>query len=264
MISKTDKEYILQLAEKQEDGIEYRYNCFICGDNRKRLYIKKNLTKVYVHCFNGGCKLQVRGLVLSIYRDYKDLIDKDVKLNTKQVNNLNLHRKLPQKAVNYLLKYLDKNTIENLNNKGIILYEYELDRLMFKCRGGYTGRSLDSKPKWIKYGAEYFIIGNEYLKTNNKIVLVEDCISAIKTSKSARCCTMALIGIQIPLKLKHRIIAQNMASERHIVIWLDKDSAGIKGMLKVKRELEAFLKCSVVYKPEPKLCSEREIKEALI
>jgi len=253
---------IKSLAAEQKNDREYRYNCPVCGDTRKRLYIKKEKTKIYAHCFNGGCKLNIKGLVIPIYQSYKEILKSPIPKSYK-FGNIQIVNNLPQEYLNFLLKYLDYNFVSYLLHKGIVGYSMVYDRIMFKCNGGYIGRSINQLPKWVKFGAKFFVAGTNYLKSNSKIVIVEDCISALKVAQNALCCTIALLGIQMPLEIKSFVRSQNMANERHIFIWLDKDSAGIKGALKLKKELDIFSQVHILNHREPKLCLAREIKEVI-
>lgn len=263
------KQKIIQLAKEQEQGVEYRYNCFLCGDTRRRLYIKKEFNKVYAHCFNGGCRLNQKGIVinssidLNFVKNY--LINKD-NLNTQKSKNkfynLNLIPTIPKHYVNYLLKYLPKNIIEKFNNNGVFQYDINRNRLAVKCVGGYVLRHIEQKPKWLNLGAKYFIAGKEYFKENKKIILTEDVISAVKLSE-AQICTIALLGTNLSEKLKSSLRKALISSQGYVYIWLDKDIAGIKGALKIKKELEIFGKVSILNYPEAKLLSFKEIKNIL-
>jgi len=262
------KNQILQLAKEQEVGTQYRYNCFLCGDTRRRLYVKKEFNQVLAYCHNGGCLLNKKGIVFNSTIDLKNirnyLSNKDnllVNKNKAKFYDLNLISNIPKKYVNYLLKYLTKDTIEKYNSNGIFSYDIDRDRLAVKCVGGYVLRHIEQQPKWLNLGAEYFINNRELFQTDKDIILTEDVISCIKASNSLSKVGIALLGIKPFDKLKHTLRTQIMASQGYIYIWLDDDIAGWKGALNLRRVLFDSERVKIIKYREPKLCNVEEINK---
>lgn len=265
------KNRILQLANSQEFGIEYRYNCFVCGDTRRRLYIKKEVNKIYAHCFNGGCQLNRKGLIIplsitseNISKYLSDINNQFVnKNNNKSKFKLTLNKNIPKKYVNYLLKYLPQKAIDKIYKSNLIGYDEYRDRLAVECSGGYILRSLTEKPKWLKLGAKYFLIGKSKLYNSDgklNLVIVEDVISAIRLYDLLSVASLSLLGTKPIGEVKTWLRRAVMKSEGNVWIWLDDDIAGMRGAIDLYRNLTGYkTKISLVKYPEPKLISDTEI-----
>lgn len=119
------------------------------------------------------------------------------------------------------------------------------------------GRSIINTPKWIKYGYKKGIV---YITSNKKtddLVLVEDCISAIRVAQFTNC--LCLSGTSIKDGMEDII-----SRYKKIVVWLDGDIAGIRGAEKIKRDYKLYKDIRVVTcKQDPKELTHPTIQAIL-
>lgn len=92
---------------------------------------------------------------------------------------------------------------------------------------------------------------------HQRVVLTEDILSAIRVGE--HCKAMSLLGTSITTAQAARLLPYERVS-----IWLDGDSAGIKGAIKVRKMLAGMVPVDTIQTTEdPKHYTNREIKEFL-
>jgi len=258
------KNKIKNLALSQNKYEQGRYNCIACSDTRGRLYIKREDNLIKAYCHNAGCPLN-KGLVFPYYN-----IQSALPLNNNKHRGQNLKKpalkftkKLPTNFVDYLCKYLDLKTIYKYNQAELIQYETNFNRLGFKCspQGSWVLRGLNLNPKWLNFNAKWF--GLVSRENKYKIIyLVEDAISCIKLFEVAGYTSVALLGTKLRQELLLKLLS--IKTETKIIIWLDKDQAGILSSLNLKNKLDSLgFNCYTIYQEEPKKITKKEIKETI-
>lgn len=261
------KNKIKSLALVQNKFEQGRYNCIACSDTKGRLYIKREDTLIKAYCHNAGCPLN-KGLVFPYYNAPlnnnehrgQNLKKPALKFTKK---SLKFTKKLPTIFVDYLCKYLNLKTIYKYNQAEVIQYETSFNRLAFKCspRNSWILRGVDKKPKWINYKAKWFGLVSK-VNTYKVIFLVEDVISCIKLFETTGYTSIALLGTKLRQELLVKLLPLQTTAK--IVIWLDKDQAGLQGSLILKNKLDSLgFNCFTVYKDEPKKITKKEIKETI-
>ncbi len=119
------------------------------------------------------------------------------------------------------------------------------------------GRSLTNTPKWIKYGYKKSIVYISGNRRTNELVLVEDCISAIRVAQFTNC--LCLSGTSIKDGMSDII-----SGYKKLIVWLDGDLAGIRGAEKIKREYKLFKDIRIVTcKQDPKELTNSTIQAIL-
>ena len=257
------KEKLRALAEKQEPNIQYRYNCFVCNDTKGRLYIKKTGSKILVKCFNDGCRFE-NGTVLNAEPTYQDTYQKATRQvqDKYQTSQSDVYFKtlpddysqtIPKDYKRYLLSlYISDYLIDKYQ----IGYSNRTDRLVFPTSDGYLARSNHSKPKWLNYTNTFY--QSLYRKDlPARIFLVEDPISCIRVGEHAQ--TIALLGTSCSKNLKQYL------RNKDVSVWLDGDVAGIKGALKLKKDLTGVSNSvSIIHTDEdPKKYNDKNIAEII-
>lgn len=170
---------------------------------------------------------------------------------------------IPDKGLVWLYKY-DITNVEIVKyNIGysayydrVILPVYDSKRNLVFYQGRYLGEPSSEHPKYVNVKAKRDNIYFNCAGTNNKVVLVEDILSAIKVNRVGYE-TIALLYATVPLTLAEYL------HNKYVYIWLDADKykESIKYMfalgnlgIKVKR---------VITRKDPKSYSSLEIKTIL-
>ena len=164
------------------------------------------------------------------------------------------HDKWPDEAWQYVKKYYLTNALIKHHN---IYWSNTVKRIIFpnerRASSCAWGRSLDKHPKWIKYGNPKGIVYPYRTDNTEELVLVEDCISAIRVSQFKDC--LSLSGTSIKEGMD-KIIQPH----KKILIWLDGDIAGIRGAEKIRREFKLYKDVRVINsKRDPKELTNKEI-----
>jgi len=166
---------------------------------------------------------------------------------------------LPERALAWLYKYSLTDHDIRLNN---ILWSEDYQRIIFPIiindtLEGWIGRSVDSNiiPKVYTRGKLHeinYILGN---LSSNKIILVEDIISAIRVAGTFEYSVSPLFGSHISTR---RILTLRRYFNK-IVIWLDKDKE--KESIKFAQKARDFgiMARSVITDKDPKEYSDSEI-----
>lgn len=171
------------------------------------------------------------------------------------VGLMNCSRDLPQTAMKWLLSYgISKDEIEQYDfqwcedNELLVLYNKD---------GYWQGRSFaDNRPKYLSGGNKPLTIYG----SGNKIVCVEDILSAIKIARlSPDYCSTPLLGSSMPLETTQSLIERF----NDVIVWLDRDKA--KNAIKIARNLkQRGINSEVVISPlDPKEYNKEEIKQWL-
>lgn len=260
------KNKIKNMALSQDKYEQGRYNCIACSDTKGRLYIIREDTLIKAYCHNAGCPLN-KGLVFPYYNAPLN-INKHRGQNLKKpalkfTKTLKFTKKLPTNFVDYLCKYLHLKTIYKYNQAGLIQYETNFNRVGFKCspQGSWVLRGLNLNPKWLNFNAKWF--GLVSRENKYKIIfLVEDAISSIKLFEVAGYTSVALLGTKLRQELLLKLLPKK--TETKIIIWLDKDQAGILSSINLKNKLDSLgFTCYTIYQEEPKKLTRKEIKETI-
>lgn len=201
--------------------IKHSQKCPHCGS--KRGYAEQTNHQI---CFSCGYNEQTNRLI----KDEKPLkritpgIPEDFQLGVYQ-----------PWEIDYLEKYLSKDVYTRVCG-----HSKQYDRLIFpiyyngeyKC---WQGRSNNREPKWLICSIKH-IIGykHPYIAANpNKLpyILCEDIISMLKISQVHP--AIALLGSKITKSYANFLLSLGT----RFILWLDGDTAGKSGILKIK---EAF------------------------
>lgn len=168
-----------------------------------------------------------------------------------------------ERAVSWVGQY-NLSTIDLLNNGA--LWSNSLERLIFPIYGNdnqliaYIGRNFgnEKRPKWKIIGEgkdTYHILGKD-----NKLILCEDIISAIKLSKVTM--AMPLFGVNIGSE-RFKELYKRLGKAFDVRIWLDPDMRP-KALKEARIGNTTGLRTSVIYSnKDPKEHTLKEIKELL-
>lgn len=211
------------------------------------------------HCF-AGCGFYERVGGLDALRAQFHTVEK--KKNDRSNLPDDCRYALDKRAEAWLKKYgltdqeIRDNKLMWSPRKELLIFPIIIDGEMVMWQGRYFG----SNPDYPKYntqgfpkgGGVYYILG-----TGERLVLVEDVVSAIKVGR---------VASALPLFTNNLNSKQAIHLARyyeHVVIWLDPNMR--EHSLKLQRRLELFFKTvRVVYSDyDPKAHSDREIRELL-
>ena len=163
------------------------------------------------------------------------------------------------RAISYLLQYsLGISDIVKYN----LLWSEDKELLILSTDNWWCGKYLGNNPEHPKslfYGYKFqepLFVFNQTEKNQNKVILVEDFISAMKVSKV--CPTVCLFGTHIPLEL---IISLSKRFSK-LGVWLDMDKAR-KSLVDNRRALELGFESvrSIITNEDPKVYNEDFINE---
>ena len=163
--------------------------------------------------------------------------------------------------------WLDKAGItERLRRQYRIGWSHSLHRIIVPVysRDGdlsyWQGRAvLPVKPKYInpKVNKDGLCFWAGDHKQRDVIVITEDILSAIRVSESLP--AASLLGCKVSDRQ-----ALDIGEYRRVFIWLDPDSAGIKGAREARRKLNLLTDTSIIQSYlDPKELSRREIADIL-
>ena len=224
-----------------------RAQCYDCGSSTGLASYDDG---EYCHACNS--KQHVRSLITSsntivesIYKDNKHIPEDQ-------------QDKWPEEAWQYVKRYYLTNDLIKHHNiywsntaKRII---FPNDRFDSDCA---WGRSLTDRPKWMKYGNSKGIVYPYRTCNTEELVLVEDCISAIRVSQFKDC--LSLSGTSIKEGMEDVI-----SSHKKLIIWLDGDIAGIRGAEKIRREFKLYKDVRVINtKVDPKELTHAQLEGVL-
>lgn len=133
----------------------------------------------------------------------------------------------------------------------VILPIYEGGELVF-----YQARSVDGRqPKYMAPAVDRARVIPKYGDAG-PVVLTEDILSAFKIGLVAR--GWSCLGVVV----KARLMAELMALDQEVLVWLDPDPPGQAGAAKIMKQLRAYgVPCrNIVSERDPKLHSRKEIE----
>ncbi|CAB4241335.1 putative DnaG-like primase [uncultured Caudovirales phage] len=223
----------------------YHTACGDCGSRDNLGHYSDGST----YCFGCGASTATTNIRGKLNKEKKQ--DKLVQLP----NDFSLD--VPQKFIDWLSKYGNYSDYQRY-----VGYSEFYDRAIFPYKTkqgllfGWQGRSLEDKnKKWLSIGK---LTDNPMVYGNgDKLVLVEDVISAIKISKFTSC--MVLFGTNI--SLNH--VKTALEAKKQVVIWLDKDKRN-KSIRDASRLRGFGLSVGVVFsEKDPKELTNSEIVKKL-
>ena len=137
---------------------------------------------------------------------------------TKADGNLsiNVTSKIPQKAMQWLLKYdIRQDEIDKYN----IGWEPDMNILVLIQNSNYwQGRNFGfGNAKYRSNGIKPLTIYGE----SDILILVEDVLSAIKIARTHKYCASPLLGSSLSKHAESQLVKQY----KHIYVWLDRDKA---------------------------------------
>lgn len=175
----------------------------------------------------------------------------DTNTQEVEVSALEVDSVIPRHALSWLKKYGITDEEITLNGIG---WNQDLEILvLLKTDGYYQGRNF-KEGSYIKYISK----GNKPLTSygeGDKIILVEDILSAIKVSRQNNGRSIALLGSSLSKQVEDYLLKEN----KEVYIWLDRDKA--KTSIRMKNRLrELGLNCkSIVTELDPKELNCNEI-----
>ncbi len=124
----------------------------------------------------------------------------------------------------------------------------------------YQARAIlqGQKPKYVQPSKDrQEIMFIKHTKLKERIVIVEDILSAVRVSKHIA--AASLLGTKITTAQ-----AAELSKYKRVTLWLDNDKAGRQGAYKIKKTLSLLVDVdSVVTEEDPKVLSDEQIKEIL-
>ena len=249
---------ILEMADGRECGTWFKVKCPFCENpGRPILSIKVGLVEVTYNCFSSNCI--AHGMhtisVTPTMRQVERLLNKSVTVSEKVEREYDLPddytRQVPYKFIDWLVGY---DVTRNMIEQYAIGYSEYYDRLIIPTPSGYVARSLSEKPKWMNFTDYDYILSSQM---SDSLVLVEDPISAIRVAEFMPC--MCLFGTNL-----EDSAAKLCRKYKNVIIFLDNDTAGIDGIMKIagKLCLTNNIKLLTSYS-DPKDHDKWELKELL-
>lgn len=248
---------------------EVRYDCPLCGETRRRLYVKYYGGYWKWHCHN--CGVSGRKTILTTSPNetllrYRKDTESDTTSET-QPSRLyfpcNATRELPESALKWLRKA--KLTNEEIK-KYHFTYTPNTDRLILPVfdKGNliyYQARNLGvvtkDNPKYLNIrakGAKNVVFTVKEHEKEKTIIIVEDIISAIKVGR--HCHSVALLGSYLPDSIYGLLNDYDK-----IVIWLDRDKLSTSIDMAKKIRLKTARRVKVVSTEEdPKYVDDSTIE----
>lgn len=263
-MSKKSRKRLKQTFDKaQALGVEVRYDHLDCGDTKKHLYIKRSPEGWLWICHKcGESGFQANDTLETLLKKTPTLEDVEEYVNSVALPH-DFSPTLPDSALTWLQRYGILDVEADFWNFG---YSDSLNRLVMPIFDGnrlvaWIARSLyppsDSIPKYITRGkvSEHSFRVNTYM---DKIVIVEDMLSAIKVGRVAG--SIAILGSYIP----NKVIDFIKQDEKEVYIWLDMDK--VNAALTYTAQFTARgIHTGVVYsRLDPKEYNELEIKKWLV
>lgn len=239
-----------------------RDTCPVCG-KKNTFSIFRSVTHLVYQCFSGSCKvhgsIRMTQPTLAQRKMYKEM---QQEIQTVELP-YDYTTQLPQEAQVFMLKYaisekmLFRQDIGYSPKREMFVYPlYDhgvLKGVQYRCL--YPDPEV---PKYITIGEKPPYIVNH--PTSDDIVITEDILSAVKVGKYAN--ALCLLGTSLNFEHLKTLIA---GKYKRIFIWLDNDTAGVKGRRKVDTELRLFGITPIILTAEgdPKETFYKEIEEKL-
>lgn len=226
----------------------YQTECPNCRSKGKDKH-KDNLAVYddgHTYCFS--CGTYTPGNIISKINKQKQ---------NKYIKNIpeDITKTIKKEAYDWIHKYLDtvpKNFYYSEQEQSLIII---LDN-----SGVWIARyfGTEDKPKWLAYGIGNHTYHIEGITNTNKIVIVEDIISATKVGHITP--TLCLFGSIISTEKIAKLL---LLGYNEIILWLDPDKH--EYMLKRKKELDLICNCKIILSDkDPKEYNYEKINELLI
>lgn len=210
------------------------------------------------HCYCYGCGYFVSGSKVTAFKQRQQPIEEKHLVVLPQDSDTSY----PQRALDWIRQYeLDTNDLL-CNN---VLWSVSMQRLIFPIysnegllawQGRYFGN--EQKAKWFSRGDLKNIF--HILGTGDKLVLVEDIVSAIKVSRYYQ--AMPIFGSHIGQERFKRILSL-FGYKYEVCIWLDPDKRK-ESIVEARRGILAGLDVRVIYaEKDPKEIPFNQLKEIL-
>lgn len=252
------KQELLEHVDLHEESNFYTHHIDCDGgvkDHTKRLWIKVERGKIVGYCHNCGAYRVVRDN--NRYKNKKKL-DKSYIFNGLPKD---FTVEIPPVYKVWLYKYRIYDDIiakfgigwSDHYHRIILPYYHEKDCVLWQGRAALPGQS----PKYLTYKDKSFEMFEVNQYKSDSVVLVEDIASCIRVSETSN--VIALLGTKLSSSARDIILSKY----NHIKIWLDRDRAGMLGILKLKKQLQTVSnKVDVIFSDEdPKCYSHEEIKD---
>ena len=254
------KEYVEELDEAV---IGYQYNtnhrdCSAGEDVRKRLYIKRAPDGWMFYCHHCGNKGYLRAAD-KMYRGMPVAIDDSpkishvVKMLSKGLGVADVSM-WPTEARIWWYSY-------DLNDADALRFNVQWDntrqRLFMKAGGTWVGRGFGKGGRYVCYKETTDLPYFYYSGILNKIVVVEDVVSAYKVHKAGYN-VLALLGT----KASDRDL-ELLYNYEDVIIWLDPDHPGQIGACELYKRINGVSDVMNVLAEQPKEVSYSRIKELL-
>lgn len=241
-----------------------RYDCPICG-NKNTLSIKREGVALLFYCFHASChikgKIEDDNAKIDAISAYFNIYNNDGICNNNQnpKNNKDLLFIRKNSSCTDYLRSFDISCMD----LDYLKYDPKQDRLVFPLdyKGknyGHVGRLLNmadnTSPKWLVYsrllGCPFF--SNRKQKTE-KLLLVEDCISALRTRDIIDSC--AILGTSINQNTIPYLLDYNK-----LYLALDDDATG--KALEIQKQLSLYRETHIIpLTKDLKYFTNQELKE---
>lgn len=232
--------YLFDVLSPFTVGKTYRGVCPSCGgSNSFTASVSEDMVMVY-NCYRAGCEASgVLGLKLSA--EDRILRIKNRKVLKVQSSFIKPNHWIDGIGSDECLHYMKRSNMYEAYQSGKFrpMYDPAQRRFIFplykgKELVGAVGRTLiNKKPKALVYDGNYefpFIVG-----VGDTLIIVEDCASAVASTRSAAITGLALLGTHIRKEYLPIISIYDK-----VLVALDAD-AKVKG-LKIKKQLQAYVK----------------------
>jgi len=245
--------HYVQIAEKLDIGQSTRGYCPECMTEGK-LWITRNIDSYFCYC--NKCSYKHRTKKKITLQSFSDMHKKNTSYeNNKAFLPSDFTLKIPQEAMWWLLKYSISEFKAREYKIGyspslnrIILPIYDQGKLVFTQARAILPTQM---PKYLssKSVNKSKLLFKSFTKTPKTVVITEDILSAIVVSKVLP--SVSIMGTVLSDYQLNYLVALKVP----IIVWLDGDSAGIKGRKKITQDLElAGVPCSYI-------CTSKDPKE---
>jgi len=257
----------LETAQELPLGHKTRIKCEDCGTSDKSLIVNHSHKAYNAYCFRcGDNPFEMKGeLSLAELSKIKELNEDAIKQRLPLSLPEDYTTEIPLEGRLWLYS---GGISESTWREYGIGYSASLRRVIlpvfsntgnliwYQCRAVVKGQS----PKYIQPSEcrdTILFQSNSYGKAAERVVIVEDILSAIRVGRTNRCCS--LLGTKITT-------AQTNYLSRYtsVTTWLDSDKAGVTGAYNVRKALQLLTSVkNIVTEKDPKCYSDKEIKAIL-
>lgn len=254
------KEYVEDLDEAV---IGYQYNtnhrdCSAGEDVKRRLYIKRAPDGWMFYCHHCGNK----GYLRAADKMYRGMPAADVKTPTSSAIIDSLSKGLFEEEVKlwsteariWWYSY-DLNDVDAVRFN--VQWDVARGRLFMKAGGTWVGRGFGKGGRYVCYKQTDTPAYFYYSDSHNKIVVVEDVVSAYKVHKAGYN-VLALLGTKASDKQ-----LELLYNYKDVIIWLDPDHPGQMGATELFKRINGVSDVMNVLAEQPKEVSYSRIKELL-